>query len=207
MVSTSSAIPAPSNENTSTLLRRIIADLPKDKVRFNYVLKKLRRRSFGGILIFLAVLGLIPGISLVAGIIMIAIGLQILLGLRAPVLPKFIRDQDIDVVIFENVGSKAIHIIEKVERFIKPRWFFMTAPPMPTVVGLLVVGLATVIMIPLPFSNVPPAIAILILSIGLLERDGKLMLIGIITSLITIAIGVFISIFALESILMFIERK
>ena len=68
----------PQHETTSARLGRILAQLPGPDVSIGHIVAQLRRRSFGGILIILAALGLLPGISLFAGLLAIVIGLQLL---------------------------------------------------------------------------------------------------------------------------------
>ena len=94
------SIPSPSKEHTSGLVRKIFNDMHKINVEIGYVLKQFRRRSFGGILIILAAIALIPGISFFAGIVIIILGLQMLAGFRAPVVPKFISKRTIQIEKF-----------------------------------------------------------------------------------------------------------
>ena len=196
--------PVPENEKTSVLIKRVLSELQDDKVTIGYVMHELRRRSFGGALILLAALSLLPGISFFAGLVMILPALQMVAGYRAPLLPRFIRDRQVEVVRLRSLGNKAAVWIEQVERFVKPRWPVLTLPPVITLVGLVVIGLALVITIPLPFSNLPPAIAVLCLAFGMLERDGLLIFIGLIVASIALTIGFLLAYVAIESVSRFI---
>ena len=196
-------VPSPTNESTSALMMRILAELPADKVRIGYIVLHLRRRSFGGILIFLAALGLLPGISFFAGLAMIVPGFQMIAGFRAPLLPRSVRQQEIRSAHVRALGNKAIPWIHKLERVVRPRWLFLTLPPMPSVIGFLVVGLALVVMVPLPFSNLPPAIALLCLAFGLLERDGLMIAIGLVAAAIALTVGAVVAYIALEGVTLF----
>jgi hypothetical protein len=193
-------LPLPEDERTSILLKRVLRELHGDKVSIGHVMHELRRRSFGGALIMLAALSLLPGISFLAGIVMILPALQMVVGYRAPLLPRFIRNRQVEVARLRVLGNKAVVWIEKIERFVKPRWSVLTIPSVITVVGLIVIGLALVITIPLPFSNFPPAIAVLCLAFGILERDGLLIFIGLVVSSIALTIGFLIGYVAIESI-------
>ena len=194
------------SETTSTLIRRILAELPGEDVRIGYIVYKLRRRSFGGLLILLAALSLLPGISIFAGIAMILPGVQMLLGFRAPLLPWIIRKQTIKSQQLQAIGARAIAIIYRVEQWVKPRWPVLTAPPVPNLIGVLVIGLAIVVMLPLPLSNLPPAIALLLLSLGLLERDGVVVVIGLFAAVIALTIGGFITYFGFESVQFVLQK-
>jgi hypothetical protein len=198
-------VPEPTTETTSVLLRRILAELEGEKVSIEYIILQLRRRSFGGIFLLFAALGLLPGISFFAGLIILIPALQMALGLRAPLLPAVIGQRKISVSAIQSLGNKTIPWIEKIESYIKPRWFIVSRPPMPNLIGILTVGLAMVIMLPLPFSNFPPALALLCLSLGLMERDGVMMIIGLCLATIALIIGGLMFYVALETILLFLK--
>lgn len=206
MIDIAPQLSRPRKERTSALLRRILTGLPEEKVSIGFIVAYLRRRSFGGVFILLATLSLLPGISFFAGLVMIIPALQLVAGLRTPLLPKFISEREVSAVLLKEYGGNAIPWIEKIERLIKPRWLFLTLPPMTNITGLLVVALALVIMVPLPFSNLPPAVSILLLAFGLLEHDGLIIFFGIIASAIALTIGVLISYVAVEGMLLFFAQ-
>lgn len=195
----SDALTLISPERTSDLLNRILVEVPEDKVLIGHIVRRLRRRSFGGILIMLAVIGLVPGVSAFAGLAMLIPGIQMLLGYRAPVLPRFIRRRTISTENLRALGEKTLPHLIKVERFVKPRWLAVTQIPFPNIIGMLVIALGLVVTLPLPFSNAPPALALLMLSLGLMERDGVFVSIGIILSLIALLIGVIMVTVTLET--------
>jgi hypothetical protein len=195
-----------STEKTSALLRRLFDELPGDQVPVRYVVRQLRRRSFGGISIFLAVLSLVPGVSIFTGLALFIIGIQILFGFRGPLLPKIIGQRQISSEALLKIGNPFLDKIEKFERYVKPRWLFLTTPPLSNLVGLLIAALAVVVMVPLPFSNMPPAFALILISTGLLERDGLLISVGIVVAVAAFAIGVLVVGVAYESYLLYLSK-
>ncbi|WP_143549544.1 exopolysaccharide biosynthesis protein, partial [Rickettsiella grylli] len=60
----------------------------------------------------------------------------------------------------------------KLERFLKPRWLVMTSRKMETINGIIIFGLALLLILPIPFSNFIFALLIVIFSLGLIEKDG-----------------------------------
>jgi hypothetical protein len=60
------------------------------------------------------------------------------------------------------------------ERFVRPRW---TTPAEGTkrVVGGIVLLLSAGLLAPVPLSNVPPALAIMLIAFAYLEEDGLLL--------------------------------
>ena len=207
MLSPLQKFPPATDEKTSALLRRILTELPAEKVRIGHIVRQLRRRSFGGILILLAALGLLPAISFLAGLAIIVPGVQMMAGFRAPLLPRVVRQREIGTDHVRALGNRVIPWIEKLERVVRPRWLFLTLPPMPSLIGFLVVGLALVVMLPLPFSNLPPAVALLCLSLGLLERDGLMILIGLSVGVIALIVGVLVTYVVVEGFFPFVAER
>ena len=202
------SIPPSSTERTSVVVKQLLAKLPVDgKVAIGIIVFQLRRRSFGGIFLILSALAPPPGISLVAGFLMIVPAIQIAIGFRAPLLPRFVHRRRIDVSTVRTIAEKALPWIERIERLVKPRWMPLTHPPMPTIMGLLTIGLALMVMLPLPLSNFPPALALGAFALGLLERDGIMIGIGLLLATAALAIGGFIALAVYEGLLLFIEKR
>jgi hypothetical protein len=71
--------------------------------------------------------------------------------------------------------------MERLERYTKPRMkFFVSGPVMTSLFGLGIVsgGLFLALPLPIPLTNGPPALSIIFLIVGLLCKDGLMILIG-----------------------------
>lgn len=191
---------SPVDIRTSVLLRQVLDELPDQPIRIGSLLMRLRRRSFGGLLILLAVIGLVPGISVLAGLAMTFPGVQLAIGLRSPLVPRFIRRRAISRARLVALFSRLIPLVERLERYVRPRWLAVGAPPVSNLVGLLVVGLGLVVALPLPFSNVLPAIALVCLALGLVERDGLMTLLGMACGLFALSVGVGVLVLSAEGV-------
>ena len=187
-------------DKTSVLLKSVRRDLPSDFTSINLILAQLGRRSFGGILIVFAGLGLIPGLSVVIGLIVAVIGAQMVSGYKAPVLPKFLTSRELRADAVQKVLGKSIGYVETIEKWVHPRLAPLTSHAFTIVVGGVIVVLGLIMVLPLPFSNLPPAIAIIVLSVGQLERDGLMILVGLLFSIASLATGIFVAEVALEGI-------
>jgi len=131
---------------------------------------------------------------------------QMTLGFRAPLLPRFIRRRRIEVATIRALGHKTIPWVEKIEHYIKPRWISLTLPPAPMIIGVLTIGLALVVMLPLPFSNFLPALALMCFSLGLFERDGLVTAIGLVLAITALIIGCIIGLVAFEALMLLINH-
>ena len=164
-------------------------ELPEESTTVAAILSRLGRRSFGGILILLAGLGLIPGISVVVGFIILVLGLQMMVGFESPSLPKAFTQRQIKSARAHQVLGRCIQYVVFIEKWVKPRWTFMNKPIFTMALGLVITGLGFVMLLPLPFSNFPPAVTIIILSIGQLERDGLTVFVGLVASVVSFTVG------------------
>ncbi len=202
----SPSISPPPAERTSIVLRNLLAKLPEDDVSIGFIVLQMRRRSFGGVFLVLAALGLLPGISFFAGLAMLVPAFQMAPGFRAPLLPRFIRQRRIGVMAVRAMGNRAIPWIEKAERYIKPRWIPLTLPPVPMIVGIVTIGLALIVMLPLPFSNLPPALALLCFSLGLLERDVLMIGIDLVVAATAAVTGGIVAMIASEALVLLVKH-
>ena len=86
--------------------------------------------------------------------------------------------------------QKSSPYIRKVERILRPRLLFMTSALAERVIGLFILIFATFILFPMPLSNFIPGLGILIISFGLLGRDGVVVIFGIMVGVTGLAISI-----------------
>ena len=177
------------DDRASTLLQDLFHSIDGDKIRLGELVVRFDRRSFGGLFLILALLCLIPGVSVAAGAIMLLPSAQLALGFSSPRFPKKIRDYQIPVIALQKWGDRVVPILFRLEEIIKPRFGHLTGSFSQRLLGLLIVVLSLVVAIPFPFSNYPPAFAVMCFSLGLLQRDGLMILIGIVISAFAIGFG------------------
>ena len=123
----------------------------------------------------------IPGVSTVFGaaIILIAIGITMN---RLPWLPSRIMDKELDAKRLTGILRRGIAIVARIEAYIRPRMEGLTeGAVMGRVNGLALIFGGVLLMAPLgliPFSNTLPAFGILLLAVGMSQRDGLVVLAG-----------------------------
>jgi hypothetical protein len=91
------------------------------------------------------------------------------------------------------IAEKSLPWLRRVERWVRPRPSAVTSRLGERLVGAYGVWLASIVIIPLPFTNGPPSLACLIMAIGVMEEDS-------ITILAGAAFGVFASFVGLSII-------
>jgi hypothetical protein len=117
--------------------------------------------------------------------VMAALGLSVMLSMK-PWLPGFISKRQISNSILTKLVHGTTKVLSKVEKLFHPRMDFMLHKAFHVLTGLSLItaAIALALPIPIPWNNGPPAICIVILALGLLERDGLMILIGIVYNLI-----------------------
>ncbi len=132
------------------------------------------------------------GLSAPAGAAVALFGLMLAIGMR-PRLPGFLARRQISNAVLERVVNVATRWVTRVETLLRPRLKFMLWPGINIVIGLAlaVCGFLMALPLPIPFTNAIPAVVILVLLVGILERDGLVILLGLAMSLVlVVAFGV-----------------
>jgi hypothetical protein len=129
-----------------------------------------------------------PGISALFGLPILIIATQIMVHQKRLWLPEFIRKRRIKTEKLKNGGKGIVKWLERLEAFFKPRLELLCHPVMQSLYGLICIWLAIILLLPVPFGNVLPALSIFVLAIALLERDGLAALAGLILSIATIVL-------------------
>lgn len=194
----------PSTPNAEkTLLQKledVIQRLPAEEtIDLGRVLTLLEREGFLLFCVFLTLPFMvpvsIPGVSTVFGLVILLIGLAITFNINPP-LPRKLLTRRFPTATLRLSLTKGIAWVHRIERFSRPRWLALThGPTLNRFNGSMLVLAAVLLMAPfglIPFSNTLPGLAILFLSIGMLQRDGIYVLIGLATNLLTIAYFTFL---------------
>ncbi|MGL5874292.1 MAG: exopolysaccharide biosynthesis protein [Xenococcaceae cyanobacterium] len=189
--------------HTSQLLLDILEQQQGEKVYFRNLLLGLGDRAFGWTLFICSLPEALPlpiaGVSAIIGIPLVLVSGQLVLGFRKPWLPKWIGDRSFKRKDFEKIVRKSLPYLNKVEHLIRPRWEFMISPAIERLLGVIIFILAIVITLPIPFGNFLPAIVVVLISLGILEKDGMAIAIGILGSFVIFGLLIG-AVFALRSI-------
>lgn len=144
------------------------------------LLKALGDRAIGALLFMFAapnILPVPPGVSAVLGTPLIFLSAQLMLGMR-PWLPSLVTRRSLSRADFATLVRRVVPWLTRAERLLKPRLGSLTRPPLEYVVGLICLLLSMVLALPIPLGNTLPALAIGLLALGVLERDGCWILAG-----------------------------
>ena len=165
------------------------------------IFDRLDERAFGAALFILALPCCIPFLYLVPQIValpMIALATQMTIGREEPWLPKSLADRRIDKAGLTNTARGGRKWFGWVEVFAKPRLTFLTGKGPERIIGLFLTLFCASILVPLPMTNSVPGMAVALASFGLIQRDGLLVLGGIVAGTAWVGLLVFGVIFGLD---------
>ena len=174
----------------SMVLAEIASGAEDDRISIGDLLAALKRRALGAMIFIFAVpvaLPLPPGVSTIFGAPLLFLTAQLMLGMQ-PWLPKLITDRSLTRREFGKITSAVSPWLHRAESVMKPRLSFVGHRPFVYLLGLMCLILSTILFLPIPLGNMLPALAVSIISLGLLARDGVWMLIGMVTGVAAIVI-------------------
>lgn len=180
---------------TSELLLGIAsAHEGQERVAIGDLIHALRNRAFGITLLLFGIPNCIPmppGIPVICGIVLILAAVPMIRGRDELWLPQRIERRTIPVADFKRMIDRALPWIVRLERLTRPRLDVFAGPAARRAVGLVVAFLGFVLILPIPFlGNMPPGIAVCIFGLGMIERDGLLILLGFIATVAALIITV-----------------
>jgi hypothetical protein len=170
------------------VLQRLHDEAPKDHFTLGWLMGSLRKRSFGIIMLLLALVAIAPGVSIVAGLLLMIPAFQMIAGQPAPVFPQGIAARPLPTQHLAALVQRAVPVLRCFERVIHPRWptpFKATKRLVGTVVVILNI---TLVFTPIPLSNVVPALVIALISLAYLEEDGVLLSIALLAAIIVLTV-------------------
>jgi hypothetical protein len=167
----------------SEVLQEMLDSLPPDHFTLGWLSSHLHRRSFGVIVLVLALIAMVPGLSYVAGFLLFAPAIEMIAGRSAPTFPDRVANRPLPTHYLALAVRRTMPILRYLEKIIRPRWQ-MPLETTKRLVGAAVFLLTSLLLLtPLPFVQIVPGIIIVILSVAYLEDDGLLLSLGLFATL------------------------
>lgn len=145
----------------------------------------LGKRSFGIVLVLFGLPNLlpIPGLPMLCGVIIGVIGVQMMMGAQSLKLPNWLSQRRMKRADLARLLAKADPSLRALEKVTRPRLAFLTSPHAQRVLGLVVLALGIALQAPIPFfGGIAPGLGVVLLGLALTERDGALLLAGLLIS-------------------------
>ena len=196
-------------ETTSKLLSKIYNKNTDDNIKIGVLLKSIDTGGFALLILIFALLLVIPTpppIATIAGVIIMFFSFQMAIGLQEVWLPKFITEKSIQRKTLAVIVEKSSVYLYKLERFTRRRLTFMNSPIAERVIGIVVFILATITLTPILFANSVPGTAIIMISFGLLNKDGLIIMVGFFIGFLSIFVVWAMVVFGKAIVLKLIEK-
>ena len=174
---------------TSAVLAGMLEEEPGPEVTLAWLVARLQERSFGIVLLLIALVGFVPGIGSVAAVLLAFPAIQMILARPEPVLPSFVANRRLSTERLSRLVDRLVPLLRRLERVVRPRWrtpFEATQ----RVLGLVILLLSVTILSPIPFVHVVPLLVIMLLAFAFLEGDGVVLCIALVGSVVSIAVTI-----------------
>lgn len=170
----------------SDVLEGMVANHAADTITFGDIMIALHERGFAFLMAIFVLPNCVPvpippGGSTILSIPVLFLAIQMAFGKQAPWLPHWLKDKSIKRATLALVIEKIAPRMKRIERILKRRLFPRDPDVMEKLVGTFAVLFGISIAIPLPMTNFVPGMGILIMSLGLMSRDGLVILLGMAT--------------------------
>jgi hypothetical protein len=172
----------------SRMVAEVAAQCPGERITLGEMAEAFGDRAFGLLILLLCLPGLLPGMASVFGTPMLILGVQMGLGFRKPKLPGFIARQSLkrsDVLrLTAGADTRVSRAISRIERWVRPRPGPFTGPLADKAVGWLTAYAALMLILPGPGTNGPPAFGTIVMALGVVENDSKVVGLGMALTLL-----------------------
>lgn len=163
---------------------RPLLETDKDKVSVDEIVARVERHEgLAPVVSMLALPVLIPmppGVSMVLALPLLFAAPQMMIGRKDLWLPKALACRTIDRDKLQTGVEHVLPWVRRVEGFVKPRLTFLTGHAGAVLAGVVCTLMAVVLVLPLPFANLFPALTVLTVSLGLTRRDGLVVIVGLV---------------------------
>lgn len=191
-------LPEPLKRRLSRRLVRAASDrAQRADMSLGELAETLGDRSFAWSIVVFALVNLVPmpiGSNMITSIPLIIVTLQMARGQPRVQLPGFLMHRRVSRKGFQKLVLGLGPLIRPVERILKQRHEWLFAPRRERGLAVFLVIVALALFVPIPLSGYLPATALFLTGVGLVERDGLVVMgglaLGLVAIVVTIGVGV-----------------
>ena len=179
----------------SQRLAQIVEEHGHERLSFSELAARLQATAWGGLLLIFAainVLPLPPGTSVFFALPLLIVSAQMVIGRSSPWFPARIDRRGVTKQLLRRLIDKMGWVEARVERIFKPRLPALTSRTAARFIGLICFLLALLAAIPIPLFHVAPAVAIVLFGLGLIYRDGLLIVVAAVAAVLSVIVDILI---------------
>lgn len=200
--------PPPPQRALSDVLQWLAREPGRERVSVRDLIDALGERALGALMFLFAfpnVLPVPPGTSAVLGTPLVFLAAQLMFG-RRPWLPAVVSRRSMAHADFALLVRRIAPWLKRGERLLRPRLGWLALPPVEYLLGAVCLLLALVLALPIPLGNILPALAISVLALAILERDGLWVLYGLGLALVAASVVAGVVLAAIQATLFALSR-
>lgn len=161
------------SHNVTRLLRRLADDGGDAGLTLREIRDRMDERAYGLLILLLSIPCLVPGlygVPQVVGVVIILVAAQLLVGREEPWLPHWMLNLRARGAWLKAMADFAESRLGWVDRLSRPRLRrFATGAGEKLAAIFMILATLTIV---LPMTNTIPSVALALLSVGLIQRDG-----------------------------------
>ena len=173
--------PAAHPSRLSDVLQDLAQDEARSRISLGDMMALLQARAFGPLMVVFALPNILPnppGTSAILGLPLVFLTFQMVIGSK-PWFPRFLADRSLARTDFARIVTPLLPRMARVEKLLRPRLDALSSPTGERLTGIICLVLAILLALPIPFGNLAPAVALALIGLGLTERDGLWILLGV----------------------------
>jgi hypothetical protein len=167
-------------------LEAALAHFPGRRISLGTVVDSLGPGAWGLSFLLFGAMALIPGIAPLFGLALCTAALGLLLGHQRPWLPGRMRNWSADRHSLASGLARLRRRLKPVESGLRARSPHFLSAPMLRLAGIAALSNGWLILLPIPFGNALPALAVLVMALGLIARDGLALLAGLLATAVAL---------------------
>ena len=178
---TDPAAPADDDTLRFSQVLRSLGEGEEARLSVNDIVRAFGERAFGALMLCVGLINLIPwppGGTTITGAPLLFITAQLAIGHERLWLPRRLLTASFDRSNFRSGLKRVLPALEKVERITKPRFRWAVGGIGERLIGLVCLLLTCILVLPIPGGNLLPALIIVVFAVGLVQRDGIVVLLG-----------------------------
>ncbi|GAB1363135.1 exopolysaccharide biosynthesis protein [Rhodobacter sp.] len=159
-------------------------DEARARISVGDMVETMRVRAFGALLLIFAfpnILPTPPGTAGVLGLPLIFLSAQMMLGLD-PWLPGVIARRSMARSTFQGLVTRITPWLQRAEALLTARFEMLAHPRAQRLLGAICLVVSIALALPVPFANLVPSVALCIIGLGVLERDGLWISLGVLAA-------------------------
>jgi hypothetical protein len=178
---------------TTQVIEDVVNRTSSDRLLVRDLVEAMETIGFGLIIMIFAfgiIIPLPPPFPSLIALPLVVFSAQMMLGYQAPKLPKRFANLTLKRSVVAMLVQRSAPHIRKIERILQPRLSVFVSFRGQRVIGFFTLLFSCFIVLPMPLSNFIPGLGILIISFGLLGKDGLVVICGVLIGLIGMAISI-----------------